>query len=254
MSADFLQLYLELGIDAGCTPEEFRHACRRRIAEMHPDKHPDRDAPDRHAELPLDELLALYARAMQFHERYGRLPGARSPSPWRAAPSTETGDGAGVPPACAVATTQLAMPTFRAASSAPAPAPAPGAPLAPRRHRQWGYAAAGALAIAAFAYVGAGSQVETGEADADAAAVGSALEPAPAGMAASGAAGVEPDEIVIGTDPATVIDIQGRPLRMDGPQWEYGPSWLRFEEDAVVDWYSSPLHPLRTATPTPAQD
>ena len=42
-------------------------------------------------------------------------------------------------------------------------------------------------------------------------------------------------------------------------RWDYGPSWIRFENDKVVDWYSSPLQPLKHATkhappPEPRRD
>ena len=50
----------------------------------------------------------------------------------------------------------------------------------------------------------------------------------------------------LGMDPTSVIAIQGRPMRIEGDRWEYGPSWLRFDEEGLVDWYSSPLHPLET--------
>ena len=42
---------------------------------------------------------------------------------------------------------------------------------------------------------------------------------------------------------------EGEPtLMVSNERWEYGPSWIRFEHGKVVDWYSSPLYPLNTAT------
>ena len=43
----------------------------------------------------------------------------------------------------------------------------------------------------------------------------------------------------------TVRDILGEPLDMHALRWSYGPSWVEFRCDKVVDWYSSPLRPLR---------
>jgi hypothetical protein len=40
---------------------------------------------------------------------------------------------------------------------------------------------------------------------------------------------------------------EGEPLIMSDGRWEYGPSWVRFEGHKVVDWYSSPLRPLKSA-------
>jgi len=52
----------------------------------------------------------------------------------------------------------------------------------------------------------------------------------------------------LGTDAASVLGIEGEPTLKAGDQrWEYGPSWVRFENGKVVDWYSSPLYPLHVA-------
>jgi len=60
-----------------------------------------------------------------------------------------------------------------------------------------------------------------------------------------------PQELVLGMDPDSVRDIQGQPPLDLGERWEYGPSYVRFEHRKLVDWYSSPLRPLRTATQRP---
>lgn len=49
-----------------------------------------------------------------------------------------------------------------------------------------------------------------------------------------------------------VLDLAGQPQLDAGDRWDYGPSWVRFRDDRVVDWYSSPLRPLpvrSTSTP-----
>lgn len=50
-------------------------------------------------------------------------------------------------------------------------------------------------------------------------------------------------EAGMGTD--QVRKIQGEPFNSHEYRWEYGPSWIQFECHKVVDWYSSPLHPLQ---------
>src|SRR5690606_24278724 len=72
---DFLALYQELGLRADCTLEEFRHAYRKRVGALHPDR--AGGAEDALQGLP--RLNALYTRAMEFHRRHGRLPGAAQP-------------------------------------------------------------------------------------------------------------------------------------------------------------------------------
>jgi hypothetical protein len=60
-------------------------------------------------------------------------------------------------------------------------------------------------------------------------------------------------QLALGMDKRSVRTIQGAPMSTQGDNWFYGPSWLRFEQDQLVDWYSSPLHRLKTASPTPDQ-
>ncbi len=66
---DFIALYQELD----CIPDQgvdaFRHAWRRRVAHLHPDRS------GAGGTLELQRLNAAYAAAMEFHARNGRLPG-----------------------------------------------------------------------------------------------------------------------------------------------------------------------------------
>ena len=66
--------------------------------------------------------------------------------------------------------------------------------------------------------------------------------------------GTDQDLLVLGIDPETAIAIQGQPEHRSDDLWYYGPSWLKFEDDRLVDWYSSPLHRLKTATTTPPRE
>ena len=60
-----------------------------------------------------------------------------------------------------------------------------------------------------------------------------------------------------GMTPDEVLALHGAPVGWDGDdtQWLYGPSWIRFRCARVVDWYSSPLKPLKVAAskPSPAE-
>ena len=67
----FFALYEELGLDAGCSLEDFKHAYRRRAAQLHPDRGGG-DADMRR----LQRLNALYDTALAFQKTHGHLPGA----------------------------------------------------------------------------------------------------------------------------------------------------------------------------------
>lgn len=49
----------------------------------------------------------------------------------------------------------------------------------------------------------------------------------------------------IGSDKATVLTIQGAPIRESAAAWEYGPSRIFFRGNRVSGWHESPLHPLK---------
>lgn len=57
--------------------------------------------------------------------------------------------------------------------------------------------------------------------------------------------------LAIGMDDEQVTRIQGEPFNSHEHRWEYGPSWILFECGKVVDWYSSPLHPLHVQSSSP---
>ena len=62
---------------------------------------------------------------------------------------------------------------------------------------------------------------------------------------------VDTPALEIGMSTDQVRSIEGEPTSIHEDRWEYGPSWIRFEHDEVVDWYSSPLRSLATAKRTP---
>src|SRR6185312_12423263 len=88
---DFLDLYKILGLQPGCGLDEFKHAYRRRVSVLHPDRR-DNDTHHVVAAERLQRLTALYGMAMEFHREHGRLPGAplaRSNTPMPATNSSQ---------------------------------------------------------------------------------------------------------------------------------------------------------------------
>jgi hypothetical protein len=57
--------------------------------------------------------------------------------------------------------------------------------------------------------------------------------------------------LAIGMESPEVRRIQGEPFNSHDQRWEYGPSWILFDCGKVVDWYSSPLHPLQVRSASP---
>ncbi len=210
---DFLAFYEQLGLRPDCSADELRAAYRRRVAELHPDRHGG--ATPREA-AQLQELTATYAAASLFLRRHGRLPGAPHTrlqelprvtpgrAPWAGDPAPRS---SGLRP---IALTLIALGTavwLLWANSAPRPAPAVAMPLPP---------------------------APTGTA---------ARPPAPAAAQAL--------RVELGMDADSVRLIEGRPLLGSAEHWDYGPSWIEFRDGRVSDWYSSPLHPLQVATRRP---
>jgi len=221
MTADFAQLYAQLGIRADCSLDEFKQACRRRIRKQHPDvSGPDPASTE--TQIPLSELLPLYAKALRFHRKHGRLPGA-APAP---APAH----------ARAVPLRERSFATGASTTGTPAPTPGAGAPRTSLR---------GPLLLIALA-VGVVFIVLNSSND----GAPASQEPVHAAVPTETQANAAPiDELLeIGMDMETVRAIQGEPMQKDGSEWIYGPSWLRFERGHLVDWYSSPLHALKTET------
>lgn len=210
--ADFMALYQQLGLAPGCSLDELKTAYRRRVAELHPDRH-GAAATDATA---LSELTVAYNAASVFHRRYGRLPGAAHPAPAPPQPRAQPAEWAS----------------------------AGHEPWEPRRVRRWPWLL---LAMAlAWGLWASGMFDADPRGDADTAPPDAAADlPARAAPPASGL-------IVLGSDIATVRALQGRPLMEGAGRWDYGPSWIVFSDGKVVDWYSSPLRPLKVASAHPA--
>ena len=68
----------------------------------------------------------------------------------------------------------------------------------------------------------------------------------------SASATTAPRLLTLGMLAAEVRALQGEPTAMRADErWDYDSSWVRFDTGKVVDWYSSPLHPLRTSHTRP---
>ncbi len=229
MNSDFSRLYAELGLQPDCSLDEFKLAYRRRIGELHPDRH--RDSPV-DSDLPLKDIIALYAKATRFHGQHGRLPGSA--------------------PRAAVVNVANASPAWRAHDAGRTPGPRNlGAanddiPKAAPTSRRGALLAIGS--VVALLVLVVSWDWNSSASDQPAANTDTRVDPAVAVVAAN------TGTISLGMDTATVLAIQGEPVSMRDGQWDYGPSWLRFEEGKLVDWYSSPMRRLKTADAAPRRE
>lgn len=202
---DFAALYRELGIDATCSLAELRGAWRRRVAKLHPDQGGSAEDTGR-----LQQLNQRYDAALDFHARYGRMPGAL-------ASGRLAGEAAGSP----------RPDVWRRTDAVANEIPAAGFGRIPRYFV--------AIALIVVAVLGWRIASERGK-TVDIADEYTGQIAAEAGTVAA--------EIAPGQGKDTVRNILGEPLDMHALRWTYGPSWVEFRCDKVVGWYSSPLRPL----------
>lgn len=206
---DFAALYRELGIDATCSLADLRSAWRRRVAKLHPDQGGDAEDTGR-----LQELNRRFDAALDFHARFGRLPGAPLPG----------------------ALGQPVVPEPRTDGGTDATA-------AFARISRY-FVAAGLLGICVLGW----RIVQTGDADDGLARGVHAVDAHGGGGAEHPArAAIEVLAVSPGMDKARVRAILGEPLEMHDQRWSYGPSWVEFRCDRVVGWYSAPRRPLNVA-------
>jgi hypothetical protein len=215
---DFLDLYRILGLNPGCGLAEFKQAYRRRVSVLHPDRRNGDSRNNVIAAERLQHLTALYGAAIEFERQHGRLPGA--------AHVRQSQDVVARPP------------TFRRSAATP-----------PRRLR-WLLVALVAVASLIWLLWNSEGSLWNGESGSFA----SESQPATLANGTPGerATTVSPSMLELGMDIDAVRAIQGDPVIDGTDHWEYGPSWIRFENGKVVDWYSSPLNPLKTTTMQPA--
>lgn len=79
MEVDFHSLYSELRVQPDCSLDDFKRAYRRRVAELHPDRHGDQAVRPDMPGMSLPDLTLRYSQAMQFFRAHGRLPGSPPP-------------------------------------------------------------------------------------------------------------------------------------------------------------------------------
>jgi len=212
---DFLDLYRSLGLHPGCGLDEFRHAYRRRVSVLHPDRRAGNRLDARAAER-LQRLTAQYNAAMEFQRRHGRLPGA-------AAPATH--------------------PSIPAATPLRTSRPLPVAAHAGRRSRSRLLILLAAVAAGVLLWNVDPFSLSSSGADA----------PTQADPATDGAEAPTLPALAVGMSVENVRAIMGNPDAIDGDRWEYGASWIRFAHGQVVDWYSAPEHALKaTGAQAPA--
>jgi hypothetical protein len=219
MSQDFALLYQQLGLHPDCSLDDLKRAYRVRVAELHPDRHLDQaGSPDAHH--ALTELTALYSGAIRFHRIHGRLPGATP----KAAPAPRV--------VATEAPAPAAVARALATTDRKAPAPNPTSRLA----------VGGVLALVVVLVVLHWSESSPIKTQAE-----------PEGSVADVA---DPDvpRLELGMDEAAVIQIQGSPERVQDGVWNYGSSWVRFDDGRVVDWASLPPNRLLAPTPRPVRE
>ncbi|MBW4049142.1 MAG: J domain-containing protein [Proteobacteria bacterium] len=208
---DFLDLYKILGVQPDCELSEFKQAYRRRVLVLHPDRrgsgHSDLIANER-----LQRLTALYGAAMRFERQHGRLPGA---------PAARQVDRS-----AARAGFADSLPKNRAKQ--------------PVQRSRW--------LLAATLGAGAGWLWWNNNPPVPASAPPTAATKVSATKEKRESSSLAlPAQLQLGMDSKTVRKLEGDPVMINGSRWDYGPSWIRFENDHVVDWYSSQLQPLKAS-------
>ncbi len=176
--------------------------------------HPDRmgGAPNDPADAArLQRITALYGAAMEFQRQHGRLPGATLRVRFSV-------------PEASTQSVRVPLPSGRRGS-----------------RRSGIVALVVALVVAALVWNG----IAWSPPPPDTSVQARETPGLPLGSA------VITPALEIGMSSDQVRSIEGEPTSIHDDRWEYGPSWIRFEHDEVVDWYSSPLRSLATAKRTP---
>ncbi|HNR92310.1 MAG TPA: J domain-containing protein [Dokdonella sp.] len=228
---DFLRLYHEFGLAPDAGIDDLKRAYRRFVSTLHPDRHGDDPISQHLAQDQLARLTRLYDAAIRFHREHGRLPGA--------APSARSGDNSAWAAAQRIETAD-AVPRTPQQPDLIEPGPRSG--LRP------GLWLAGVGVVGLFVWL-----------IARLAALEDALVPEPVRTAPAASVVAAPPTpraggIHVGMRAEDVLRIQGEPVTRSEYRWEYGPSWIQFENGRVTTWYSSPLRALRIARTPPSPE
>ncbi|TAH46393.1 MAG: hypothetical protein EYC71_03935 [Gammaproteobacteria bacterium] len=206
---DLLRLYREFQLEPGASVDDLKRAYRRHVSLVHPDRLVAKDPISQHlANERLQMLTTLYEAGMQFHRQHGRLPGA-----------------------AAVRSEAHSESHTEARVSAPMDAPA-----LRSSHRRW-------WLLLMVAAVLCGYWLLSDQPEAELISAPVPVRAVPVAVKASSAY----DGIRRGMPKTLVTEILGAPISMDKDRWYYGPSWLRFEDGKLVEWYSSPLRRLKVS-------
>ncbi|HEY5803133.1 MAG TPA: J domain-containing protein [Lysobacter sp.] len=234
MSQDFSLLYFQLGLEPGCSLDDLKRAYRVRVAELHPDRHNDAAASDEDHEA-LTELTALYSKAIRFHRIHGRLPGAAPKS---------TGSH----------TVHVAQPAPASRSShehTPASTRADWSASRAEARRNASNRSTPTLAIVTILVLVVVMIVLHWSETSFEQKVQEGLH---AQEAAEPAYDPQQPRLVLGMEEGAVFAIEGAPVVVQDDIWNYGSSWVRFEDGHLVDWSSAPPNRLSTATPRPVSE
>ncbi len=235
MSQDFSLLYFQLGLEPGCSLEDLKRAYRVRVAELHPDRHGNGTAANEGLEA-LTELTALYSKAIRFHRIHGRLPGA---APKASGEHASHAVHASQPFQAGTAghDTTPAPPRVTASRAVGRSAPVPN-----RTTPTLAIVTILVLVIVMLALhwseSGFEQQVESSLHAHETEQPYDSQEP----------------RLELGMEEGAVFAIQGAPVVVQDGIWNYGSSWVRFEDGHLVDWSSVPPNRLRTATPRPVSE
>lgn len=206
--------FIALYSELGIEPDCSLDGLRMAYRRRVADLHPDRAGES--GEDTLKTLNLRYAAALEFHRHYGRLPGAPAASARRARSVAEPRRAARV----------VVEPEMEDAQ--------------PRRSSRlivYGILLLAALLVWWLSRTGGPSAGFSG------------------GVAGNERGTARPAAMALrqGMEARDVVSMLGEPVsrELGGTHWLYGPSWVRFECSKVIDWYSSPLQPLRASRPRP---
>ena len=227
---DFAALYRELGLAPGCSSAHLRAAYRRRVSRLHPDQGGDAEDTGR-----LQQLNRLYRAALDFERAHGRLPGDGGGAAGDSRASTPAPDTWADPH-------PPTMSGLASAASTGSHAPPDAREGIPRSFLLVVLAAVCVLAWRVLVGIASPSDAPAEHVPAPYIPVAAATRPL-----------IEQHDgrLLAGMSREMVLDIQGEPLDRRAQRWLYGPSWVEFACDRVVDWYSSPLQPLRVRMERP---
>jgi len=285
MSDTFAQAYDILGLRPGDGWKELKIAYRRRMREWHPDRFPGDDVRKKRADEKTKTINKAYKELTDYYRRHGILPlqaprasarvRPRYESPVDPAPATVAATWrnlrtfltlhprVGIVAAVAVATFVIyillsALPPHEDADplkpSAPSGSVDARTPQRSIAARNEPYFTVGSTIGEVYSSQGVPTKTET-----DVWHYGNSKVYFTNGVVTKWESTSErplnaridrdPDHAPLlftrGSTKADVRQIQGTPVRETDKVWDYGISRVYFEGDRVVDWYESPINPLR---------